>query len=798
VKGFLVDSSLGRTSLDGEGATVGVVRMDPDKAYGAIPKLLQAYIKWHNENAWEEIKQRIDYIYDGLSQAMDPLEETCFEVQLRSEVEKGKKLLFKPNLVGVMAIDPVTHGEGNSTIACTQWPFVAALMRWFHDRLDISYHQMALGEAGTSVNGAAEMCTRVFGQGRRVTPEALIEGRWGNSYGGWGFYFVRQYLSERHETGHIDDPRQGFAESVAGEYVPPGQAGARLLVYDLNRLSDPVSQRGTGLPPRGREVPVPDGANFKQIMLHKVVVGGDPNDAQDREDYPGCVLVNVPRLKVHIQALFTNAIKNLGIGLYPMLVTEDGKPDSTNWKYCLPYGPIPRLKDKIPHYVWFPKFDPESGMPLRDENGAFVVTKTAGLSGTMVDMLKALQHQGVFAVHVVDAIEAINLCHDFHTYAAKVPEGYAFAALDPVALDLLCARYMFKNVPMAEGQRLRAEGKVTVDFVQRVPAPRVEGANIVTGEGFDAPLGRYSLFRYAEGRGLGQQAYHAVGWNTVNGRSIASLQGHLGEVDGSRFSELITNMLYYDVFKLLWDLQVTILGYVTASDQLTGSSYLRELLEAFDENGDGVLDYDETGKKRLWAAGVLGDGDNSHTVDNYAYLWRSFRTTAQHLKYSSGKWNAEGADFSRNTRLTSACATAFSMSQAPVEAKDPLFPSMTWGRGKWPSLQYAYQVAIGRAIYGSEYPLGAGSAGLYAQALQYADQALGSGHYTAGETPGLTATALNGYLAAVSHGALPLPFVLYVPKGFGKVDDRSMPNVEETDDPARVFTAVFNSGQEVW
>jgi hypothetical protein len=58
--------------------------------------------------------------------------------------------------------------------------------------------------------------------------------------------------------------------------------------------------------------------------------------------------------------------------------------------------------------------------------------------------------------------------------------------------------------------------------------------------------------------------------------------------------------------------------------------------------------------------------------------------------------------------------------------------------------------------------------------------------------------AANCYIDAVSQGAKPMNFVLYVPSGFGTMAGRSVPNVEETDDPAKVFTARFNNGREVW
>ena len=90
---------------------------------------------------------------------------------------KGQKLLFKPNLVNMSNIDPQTHGPGPGSTACTEWPFVAALMRWFHDKLEITYHQMALGEAATSMAAVAGLYSMLNPEAKSVTAEAAIEGK---------------------------------------------------------------------------------------------------------------------------------------------------------------------------------------------------------------------------------------------------------------------------------------------------------------------------------------------------------------------------------------------------------------------------------------------------------------------------------------------------------------------------------------------------------------------------------------------------------------------------------------------
>ena len=788
----IADSTPGRFAIDSAGAPIGAVRMEPERSYSPISALLQKYLNESDPAAWDQIRERIDYTFAGLDHALRPLAEaTGFGERVRAQVEKGKKVLFKPNIVNPLCIDPVTHGEGLGNPACTPWPFIAAILRWFHDHLGISYHSMALGEAGTGVSNVSRLFGLIFNAGQPFPPEALFEGRFKNFYGGWGFYFARKYLAEVHPQNHADNPMSGYEESVSGKYLPPGQASSQLMMYDLNRLFD--------VPSKWKDVPVPDGAIFKEITLHKVIVGGDPRDAADMRDYPGCVLVNVPRLKIHSQALLTNAVKNLGIGLYPMEAASRENPASTRWKYSFPFKPAPTLKSEIPHSVWVAEVDDETGLPLRDEKGEYRAVKTAGLNGTMVDIVKAVQNQGVFSIHVVDAVEAVNIRHEGYPESVKVPEGYVFAALDPVALDLLCARYLFKTVPMAEARKVQKEKNLKTDFLQRVPLPRVEGANIVTDEGYDSPIPRYDLFRYARERGLGGQEYFVTGFDRVAQAPLASVEGHLGRVQEGKFSELFTGNLYFCGTKMLYDLQETVLHYARANDQLTGSSYHESFLKAFDEDGDGVITYDEMGKNGFWhpLMRVLANTWQGRGNSPYGFLQSSFRTIALSLKLSSPRWNSEGHDFVKDWMLIRACWVAFQMSKSPVERKDPYFPGLTWGKGKWPTLQFA-QYALGTtAIYGLEYPVKAGPLSLYGFAFQYADKKMNGGKYT-GLGLGSSPQVIQKYKEDTAKGSKPMDFVVFVPKGYGNLNGTRLPNIEETEDPAKVFTASFDQGGEVW
>ncbi len=441
---LIIDSPLGRQATDSTGAPVGVVQMDPERSYGGLGGLLKEYINHTSQEAWEKITVKIDYTYECLHLALSPLQEkTGFGHEIKSRLGSGQKLLFKPNLVNAHCIDPETHGPGMGSTACTEWAFIAALMRWFHDKLGITYHQMALGEAATVIPSAAAEYSMFRGNGKTVTPEAVMEGRSEDFYGGWGFYFARKYLAEASGPDPTDDPMKGYEESVAGTYIPVGDATGKLMVYDLNRIFDD--------PSKGREIEITDGINFNAITLHKVVVGGDPEVSEDIKANPGCVLVNVPKLKVHAMTLFTNIIKNIGIGLYPMQYARSG---TNQWDYAIPHKTVPGLKGGIPHQVWNPDMDFENCLPKCDASGRPIVNKTGGLTATMIDIIKGVMGQDIYMVHIVDAIEAVNVDHQGMGIGTREKEGMVFASLDMVAGDLACARYMFSNVPLGGCPRI--------------------------------------------------------------------------------------------------------------------------------------------------------------------------------------------------------------------------------------------------------------------------------------------------------------------------------------------------------
>jgi hypothetical protein len=602
---------------------------------------------------------------------------------------------------------------------------------------------------------------------------------------------VRKYLAEALDPSSADDPMRGYEESLAGTYVPPGLVSDKLMVYDLNRVCDDAH--------KGRTVDVTDGINYRSIILHKAVVGGHPADPYDRERAPGCVLVNVPKLKVHGITLLTNVIKNLGIGLYPMQASETGR-GSCQWEYSVPHTSTPGIKGGIPHQIWVPEIDLQTGAPKRDAEGRYIVKKTGGILATMVDIIKAVSDQGIYMFHVVDAVEAVNLDHQGVLPGTKHAEGLVFAGVDPVATDLLCARYLFTNVTLeeaAKAEKLEDQG----GFLQRVPLPMVEENQIVTRSGYDCPLSRDVSFQYAEERGLGSRAYHVVGRDAVTDRSMVSLRGRLGCVADGRFRDVVTETLYFDAFKMPWDLQRTAFAYLEAVDRLTDSTTKQTFLDAYDEDRDGVVTYEEMGTKGVFGPMLflLGSSVSMSGTEQFGYLRGPFTLAATRLKWAQAAWNADGHDVFNEALIGATCLLAYQMSQAEEEAQDPFVPLLTWGKGKWPSFQLASYALVAVALYGSEFKAKIENRSLFGQAFWHADLTQTGGRYAGRIASRPNPDAIERYLAAVKNGeAKPLDFTFFVPPGYGAPAGSNLPNVQETDDPSRILTVQFAGGSEVW
>ena len=138
------------------------------------------------------------------------------------------------------------------------------------------------------------------------------------------------------------------------------------------------------------------------------------------------------------------------------------------------------------------------------------------------------------------------------------------------------------------------------------------------------------------------------------------------------------------------------------------------------------------------------------------------------------------------------------MSQILGRRHDPFYPEMEYGLGRWPSFQYAEYVYVTGQLFGQEFPHYLSPASMYGCAFQYADSVFHDGKWTGGAVDPSKPEALDVYIDAVRRGEESLRFTVFVPKGYGIVEEKKLPNVQETEDPELVFTADFNNSQEVW
>lgn len=218
----------------------------------------------------------MDSLYEVIDETLGTLERRSpFKEPLWKLLKQGRKIVFIPLVHGI------SHIESAGTADQGDWMLAAAAMRWFHDHMGVSYYHMSLGLAANDLNALRE---QYKAKGLTLPPEALIEGLWEDRFIGWGFRFARRYLSDASDSELGDDPLRGLQESMAGAYLPPWAAFDRLMVYNLNEsVPDPARYRAV----KTDEGPV--------RSFHKLLVGGDPDDANDLLLYPGSIVVTLHR-----------------------------------------------------------------------------------------------------------------------------------------------------------------------------------------------------------------------------------------------------------------------------------------------------------------------------------------------------------------------------------------------------------------------------------------------------------------------------------------------------------------------
>jgi hypothetical protein len=246
------------------------------------------------------------------------------------------------------------------------------------------------------------------------------------------------------------------------------------------------------------------------------------------------------------------------------------------------------------------------------------------------------------------------------------------------------------------------------------------------------------------------------------------------------------------------DFQAGMMAYLELDDKLTGAYHKQQLLKYQDENNDGIIDYLESGKNAGSMAlfhyrAVL----TSPQADPFDALKLGFLLTMAPAKLTYKSWNTEGYETGEQSLLGQAVSRAYGMSQAKEEKPDPLYPGRVWGNGKWPSMHYVLELIRFSRVYGMFFPDRIDVSSPYGQAFCYADIKWNRAGYYNPQTKNTRDDIIGKYHKAVARGEKPLPFTVYVSRGYGTYSGRRIPNIEETDDPELIFTAGFPNN-ETW
>jgi hypothetical protein len=163
-------------------------------------------------------------------------------------------------------------------------------------------------------------------------------------------------------------------------------------------------------------------------------------------------------------------------------------------------------------------------------------------------------------------------------------------------------------------------------------------------------------------------------------------------MEDGKFSEIMTDTLYFHRSNILWDLQTPVLAYAKATDQLSGSNYYEEFM-ALDEDQNGVIDDSEFGRKGsvdcvIALLGIdvslIGKGEVEHGI---------FFFNSRYLKYADPAWNVRKLDTFRVFWDAGAFPVALQMAaDKENQGTDPFFGipyGAVDGALKWPSLQFA-------------------------------------------------------------------------------------------------------------
>jgi hypothetical protein len=215
----------------------------------------------------------------------------------------------------------------------------------------------------------------------------------------------------------------------------------------------------------------------------------------------------------------------------------------------------------------------------------------------------------------------------------------------------------------------------------------------------------------------------------------------------------------------------------------------------------GIVTYEEFGRKgAITSVGHLaGKSVSSMGLDRILFLRDRFTVLSSSFRFADKQNNPDKHDMMKETIISTLCNIAFNISRASMDIADPLSPGNVYGKGRWPTIQFARFVQMGSNLYGLTFPNLISYPSLYANALFYADLTQNGGQYAGKEVTNIDPQVIRKYISDVASGEVDaLNFVLYVPPNFDKLLGLNIPNVEITEDPLKICTVSFEDGKEIW
>ena len=110
-------------------------------------------------------------------------------------------------------------------------------------------------------------------------------------------------------------------------------------------------------------------------------------------------------------------------------------------------------------------------------------------------------------------------------------------------------------------------------------------------------------------------------------------------------------------------------------DDLEGTKVKNEFLKNYDENGDGIISYEEFGKKGTISVYLYVSGNyvSSMGKEELGYLKGYFELISRMFKYSDKKYNTSNDDATQDFLFTSACSAALAISELNMELRIYLY-----------------------------------------------------------------------------------------------------------------------------